>query len=93
MGNGDTGRRSTAWVRGGQADSGYAAGHTAYAMELNLAVEIDSCAFQSVALGESPGTAVRDAQGNEEQNSLWIVDLDGVRVVVNALFLSRDVRG
>lgn len=47
----------------------------------------------SVALWEGPGTAVRDAQGNEEQNSLWIVDLDGVRVVVNALFLSRDVRG
>jgi len=54
-------------------------------LRMNLDLEVYMCNFREVDLWRTPSGWVRNAQGEEERNTIWILDVDGVRLVINAL--------
>jgi hypothetical protein len=58
-------------------------GYSGETMRLDL--EVYMCSYSQVMLWRTPSGWVRNPQGEEEQNRLWILDVDGVRLVINAL--------
>lgn len=58
-------------------------GYSGVTMSLDL--DVYMCSFRQVMLWRTPSGWVRNPQGEEEKNTLWILDVDGTRLVINAL--------
>lgn len=54
-------------------------------LRMNLDLQVYMCNFRQFDLWRTPSGWVRNAQGEEERNTIWILDVDGVRLVINAL--------
>lgn len=58
-------------------------GYSGVTMSLDL--DVYMCEFSEIQLWRTPSGWVRNPQGEEEENRLWILDVDGSRLVINTL--------
>lgn len=64
-------------------------------LRMTLDLELYMCPVSQADLWRTPSGFVRNAQGEQERNTVWILDVDGVRLVINSLVfpgISADYR-
>ena len=54
-------------------------------LRMTIDLQLYMCPVGQADLWRTPSGFVRNAQGEEERNTIWILDVDGVRLVINAL--------